>query len=92
MGMTLFFTSLFAFVLGVMTLFMTWLYRQAIGATSTAHHLGSAFRQAFLLSIFLVGIVFFQKERILLWWDAALLLAAVLLVEFSVRTMFSHNE
>ena len=91
-GMVLFFSSLFAFILGVMTLVLTSIYRQALGATSAAHHLGGAFRQAFLLTIFCVGVAFFQKERILTWWDALLLLAAVLIIEFSLRKIFSHNE
>ena len=92
LGTVLFFTSFFAVIQGVMTLFMTWLYRRAIGATSAAHHLGSAFRQAFFLTLFVVGLAFFQKERILTWWDAALLLAALLLCEFSVRKLFSQND
>lgn len=91
-GVVLFFTSLFAFTLGVMTLLITSVYRRVLGATSAAHHLGGAFRQAFLLSVFSVGIVFFQKEKILTWWDALLLLAAVLIIEFSLRKIFSYNE
>lgn len=90
-GIVFFFTSLFAFVLGITTLFVMWVYRVALGATSAAHHLGGAFRQALLLSCFFVGIIFFQKERILTWWDAALLLAVVLLIEFSLRRMFSQT-
>lgn len=91
-GMGLFFTSLFAFLLGVMTLCVTWMYRQALGATSAAHHLGGVFRQAFLLALFFLGIVFFQMERILTWWDALLLLAVVLLIEFSFRRIFSQHH
>lgn len=92
MGTVLFFTSLFAFILGVMTLSLTSLYRRVLGAESAAHHLGGAFRQAFLLSLFAIGVVYFQKERILTWWDALLLLAAVLTVEFTLRKLFSSHE
>ena len=91
-GEVLFFTSFFAFVLGVITLLMTGLYRMALGPISAAHHLGGAFRQAFLLSLFLVGIAFFQKARVLTWWDALLLLSAVLILELSLRRVFSRNE
>lgn len=91
MGVSLFFTSLFAFVLGVMTLLLTLLYRRVLGVVSATHHLGSAFRQAFLLSACFVGLVFFQKEQMLTWWDALLLLAATLLIEFSLRKIFSEN-
>jgi uncharacterized membrane-anchored protein len=92
LGSSLFFSSLFAFLLGVMTLFMTWAYRQALGEVSAAHHLGGAFRQAFLLTTFFVGIAFFQKQQILTWWDALLLLAATLIIEFSIRRVFSSND
>ena len=92
MGVSLFFTSLFAFILGVMTLLLTMLYRRVLGVVSATHHLGGAFRQAFLLSMCFVGLVFFQKEQMLTWWDALLLLAATLLIEFSLRKIFSQEE
>jgi len=91
-GTGLFFSSLFAVFLGLMTLFVTWIYRRALGATSAAHHLGGIFRQAFFLSLFLLALVFFQMERILTWWNALLLFATVLLFEFSCRRLFSHND
>lgn len=91
-GIGLFFISLFAFVLGAMTLFVTWVYRKALGETSTAHHLGTAFRQAFLLSLFCVLVVFFQFEHILTWWDGLLLLTVILLIEFSFRKLFQHGK
>lgn len=84
-GMILFFVSLFALLLGCMTLLVTWIYRKALDDTSAAHHLGIAFRQAFLLAAFVLGIVFFQMEGILTWWDSLLLFAATLLLEFSLR-------
>ena len=92
MGVSLFFTSLFAFILGVMTLLLTMLYRRVLGVVSATHHLGGAFRQAFLLSMCFVGLVFFQKEQMLTWWDALLLLAATLLIEFSLRKIFSQED
>ena len=91
-GTALFFISLFALILGCMTLLVTWVYRKAIGETSAAHHLGIAFRQAFLLALFCALIVFFQFKQILTWWDSLLLLAAVLLVEFSLRKLFQNNN
>lgn len=91
MGAGLFFISLFAFLTGILTLCVTWVYRKALGDTGAAHHLAMAFRQAFFLALYALGIVFFQYERILTWWDALLLLAAVLLIEFSFRS-FSQNK
>lgn len=93
MGVGLFFISLFALLTGVLTLFVMWIYRRALGDAGAAHHLSGAFRQAFLLALYALGIVFFQYGRILTWWDALLLLAAILLIEFSLRKLFqSKNE
>ena len=86
-GVGLFFISLFALLTGTLTLLVTWSYRKALSDAGAAHHLSSAFRQALLLSLFILGIVFFQYMRILTWWDALLLFAAVLLLEFSLRRL-----
>ncbi|MBP9728264.1 MAG: hypothetical protein KBD27_02700, partial [Candidatus Moranbacteria bacterium] len=53
-GTGLFFVSLFGTILGSMVLLVTWVYRKALGALGATHHLGRAFRQAFLLSLFLI--------------------------------------
>ncbi len=84
-GIGLFFVSLLATLSGFMTLLVTWMYRKGLGEMGAAHHLGGAFRQAFLLATYVVGLVFFQYERILTWWDSLLFLAAILMIEFSVR-------
>ena len=86
-GIALFFISLFVVCLGCLTLFVTGLYCKTFGETSAAHHLGGAFRQAFLLSLYVIGNFFFQFLGILTWWDSLLLLAGILLIEFSFRQM-----
>lgn len=91
-GVSLFFISLFAMVLGFLMLFIAWVYRQGLGEAGAAHHLGGAFRQAFLLAMYAVAVIFFQYARILTWWDGLLLLAAVLLLEFSFRRIFQKHE
>ncbi|OGI16206.1 MAG: hypothetical protein A3E38_02570 [Candidatus Moranbacteria bacterium RIFCSPHIGHO2_12_FULL_54_9] len=92
MGRGLFFISLFAWLIGLFTLGMTWIYRKALGAAGAAHHLSGSFRQAFLLAVYATGLVFFQYARILLWWDALLLFAFVLLIEFSIRRLLEHTD
>lgn len=84
-GMALFAVSFFALSTGCLTLFVTWAYRKALGETGAAHHLGSAFRQALLIALYALGIIFLQYARALTWWDALLFLAAILLIEFSFR-------
>lgn len=84
-GTVLFFVSFFAMLLGILTLAVTWAYRQALGDVGAAHHAGSAFRQALMLTLFVSGVACLQYLRLLTWWDAALLLAAVLALEFTAR-------
>lgn len=84
-GRALFFISFFALLLGFLTLGVTWLYRKVLGEASAAHHLGRAFRQAFLLAAYAEGILFFQYQRILTWWDSLLWLAAIILIEYTLR-------
>lgn len=91
-GTLLFFMSLFGVLLGILTLFVTWVYRKGLGEMSAAHHLGSAFRQAFLLALFVLGLVFLQMKHLLTWWDSLLILAAVLLCEFTIRRITSHES
>lgn len=88
----LFFASLFAVLTGTLTLSVTWTYRKALGENGAAHHLGSAFRQALLLALYVIGIVFFQYAGILVWWDALLWLAVILLLEFSIRRFLNREE
>ncbi len=90
-GVGLFFVSLFATLIGFLTLMMTWMYRKGLGEHSAAHHLGGAFRQAFLIALYLVLVAAFQYGRILTWWDSLLLLAAVLLIEFSFRHLLQSD-
>ena len=91
-GIVLFFLSFFAMLLGFFTLFMTWVYRKGLGEASAAHYLGSAFRQAVLMALYVAGLVFFQFMHVLTWWDALLLLAGVLLVEYSLRYIGAKEE
>jgi hypothetical protein len=84
-GGILFFISLLVFLTGLLTLLVTGMYRKALGDAGAAHNLGSAFRQALLISLYALGIVFFRYAGILLWWDALLFLAVILLTEFSFR-------
>ena len=91
-GIFLFFGSLFTFVLGVMTLIVTTLYERALGVTGALYNLGTSFRQALLTSLFLVGLIFFQKEGILTWWVTLLFLVALLLSEFSFRRIFETRK
>ncbi|MFZ2187424.1 MAG: hypothetical protein WAV46_02235 [Candidatus Moraniibacteriota bacterium] len=90
-GLAIFFVSLLVLLTGVLTLLVTWVYRKGLGDAAAVHHLGGAFRQAVLLALYVLGIIFFQYARMLTWWDALLLLAVVLLVEFSLRRLLREK-
>jgi len=91
-GRFLFFGSFFASILGMLTLFVTWVYVKGLGEEGAAHHLGAAFRQAFLLAGFVLGNALFQFFGFLTWWDSLLLLAFVLLVELSLRSLMKPRK
>lgn len=89
-GLVIFFLSLFILLTGILLLFVIGVYRKGLGDMVAAHHLTGAFRQAILLALYAMGIVLFQYWDVLLWWDALLLFASILLVEFSFRR-FSYT-
>jgi len=91
-GIIIFFVSLLALLTGSFTLLVTWVYRKGLGDKEVGHHLGGAFRQASLLALYVLLIVFFQYAQILIWWDALLLFGAVLLVELSLRRFSNHTD
>lgn len=84
-GRVLFFVSAFATLLGVMLLLMTSLYKKGLGSERAALYLGSAFRQAFLLSCYVFINLALLYREIWVWWVALLFLAFILLLEFTVR-------
>ena len=82
LALILFYASLFIALAGTFTLLnyylRVWLNRDE----EFSHHLNIAMRQGILLSTMLSVGLGFQRLKILTWWDALLLLAIVLLVEF----------
>jgi len=90
-GMIIFSLSLFSLLIGFFLLFVIWVYRKGLGDEVTTRYLMGAFRQAILLALYIMGIIFFQYQNILLWWDALLLFAGILLIEFSFRR-FTKNK
>jgi len=81
-GVAAFYVSLFFALIGLLTLvgfyMRVWFSKNEI----LFAHIGPAFRQAILLSLILTGSLFLQSFRLLTWWDAALFIASVALLEF----------
>lgn len=81
-GLSAFYVSLFFAVIGLLTLvgfyLRVWFSKNEI----LFAHVGPAFRQAILLSLVIVGSLVLQSFRLLTWWDGALFIASVALLEF----------
>jgi hypothetical protein len=81
-GLGAFYVSLFFALVGLLTLvgfyMRVWFSKNEI----LFAHVGPAFRQGILLSLVLVGSLLLQSFRLLTWWDGALFIASVALLEF----------
>lgn len=81
-GFLSFYVSLFFAVIGTLTIagfyLRVWFTRNEV----LFAHVVPAFRQAILLSLILVVSLILQSFRLLTWWDGALLVGSVTLLEF----------
>jgi hypothetical protein len=80
-GATLFFLIAFFVLGGIFNLFLLFARRKLLGAELAAANVGLSFRQGILLSVMTIGILILQSFRVLVWWDALLVVAAVFLIE-----------
>jgi len=86
-GALFFYGSFFLFLSALFALFFTWLRKKTQAGDEMAfHHVGASFRQGILLALLANGLLFLQSLRVLTWWDGALALAGVFLVEFYFLT------
>lgn len=86
-GQSLFYASTFLFFAGVLILFFTWMRRKIGGDDEIAFtYLGTSFRQGILMAFLLIGLLVLQQYRLLVWWDGALTVAGVFLIELYFLT------
>lgn len=88
-GITAFFLFYAAFFLtasGVGVLLLTWIWRKMTKEMLTLGELGMAVRQGILLGFVSTLIVGMQQIRVLLWWDALIVIVGVFLVELYFLT------
>ena len=82
LGLLAFYVSLFFASIGTLTIvgfyLRVWFSKNEI----LFAHVNPSFRQAILLSIILVGPLVLQGFHLLTWWDGALFVLAVILLEF----------
>ncbi len=87
-GVLFFFGSLALFAAGALSLLLLSLYRRMIGRESASYFIGTVIRQGILLGLGTALLAFLQYIGLLAWWNGLLVLAFVLLLEFSSRLIF----
>lgn len=86
-GQLLFFVSALLFLSGLFVLFFTWLRKATSGNEEAAlRYIGVSFRQGILIAILLCLLLLLQQYRVLTWWDGALTVAGIFLVELYFLT------
>jgi hypothetical protein len=81
LGQVLFYVSLFFSVTGLSILFLFWL-RRLFSKNETAYlNVGISFRQGLLVALAITAMFILQSLKLLIWWDAGLVIVAALLVE-----------
>ena len=86
-GQIIFFVSTFLLLAGLFILFFTWMRRHIVGDEQTAlAYIGVSFRQGVLMSFLAIFLLLLQENRMLTWWDGALSVAGIFLVELYFLT------
>lgn len=80
-GLALFYLVTFFFLSALINLFLIFIRKKILGEELAAHNVGLSFRQGILLSVIILGILILQSFRVLVWWDALLVVAGVFLIE-----------
>jgi hypothetical protein len=81
LGRALFYISLFFSITGMATLFLFWIRRHWNTNEAVYENVGLSFRQGLLVALAVCAMFALQSFRLLLWWDAGIVVAGVLLVE-----------
>ena len=81
LGQMFFYVSLFFSITGLATLFLFWLRRNFTKGEAQYENVGISFRQGMLIALVVSGLLVLQSFRLLVWWDAGIVIAGVLLIE-----------
>ncbi len=81
LGQSLFFASLFFSITGLSTLFLFWLRRRMANNEEVYANVGMSFRQGLLVALAVTVLFLLQSFRLLVWWDAGLVIVGALLIE-----------
>jgi hypothetical protein len=82
LGFVFFYSSLFLAVLGTMSVF-GFAFRMKIFKDELVYkQVGTAFRQAVMFGVLVVGSLFLQSKSLLTWWNIILFVLALTVLEF----------
>ncbi|MEI7621757.1 MAG: hypothetical protein WCJ51_04455 [Candidatus Moraniibacteriota bacterium] len=86
-GLGLFYASTLLFFASSFVLLLTWIWH-SLQKNEDAEmiFIGVSFRQGFLLALLAILLLVFQQYRVLTWWDGALSVAGIFLVELFFLT------
>lgn len=88
LALTLFYSSLFVALAGTFGILNYYLRLMLSNTGKAISHINTGLRQGGLLSLLVVIGLIFQRERVLTWWVALLLLVIMALIEY----YFMHKE
>ena len=82
LGLLMFYLSMFLGLLGIFSIF-GFVIRYLIKKQEFVYkQVKIAFRQGFMFALLLVGALFLQGERLLVWWNLALFIAVISVAEY----------
>lgn len=82
----LFYITFFLTMSGMSILLLTWIWQHMAKDIVTLGEVGMAVRQGILLGSLMSMLIGMQQMRILLWWDALIVVVAVFLIELYFLT------
>ncbi len=86
-GLLLFYVSAFLFLASTFVLLLTWIWRKSQRNEDEAMiYISVSFRQGVLLALLFILLLIFQQHRVLTWWDGALSVAGIFLIELFFLT------
>jgi hypothetical protein len=81
-GFIFFYATLFLALTGSITIIGLIIRIKSAERESIAKEVSTALRQGVLFAVLIVGLLFLQSLRLLSWWNVALFILAVTLIEF----------
>ena len=82
LGFIFFYFSLFLSLVGTISIVGLFIRMKILKDELVFRHVSTAFRQAILFSILIIGALFLNSKSLLTWWDMVLFILALSVIEF----------